>query len=377
MHILARALTETEIRKSLEEGRFYLAHDWLCDPAGFMFVAENGLGAFEIGDHAPFANTTIEARVPIPARLRLLRNGEMIAEVNDSKISHAVTEEGDYRLEAWLKIDGEDRPWIYSSPLRIRKSPPLTLPFAAVPSNVEVRKDVVYVEGDPSDRAKHELDLYLPKDRKGFPAIVFLHGGTWRTGDRAQYAALGNRFASLGIGVAIPSYRLMPGHPHPAQIEDAAAAFAWVHEHLAEAGGDAARIYLLGHSAGGHLAALLALDREYLKKYDISTDAIRGVMSMSGVYNLAGVSGFISASGARDPSPLHHVHSQAPPFLVTFCQWDYLGLPKQARDFSAALKKSFVGAQLLYVAGKSHITEIIDVLRDDDPTARAILDFMK
>ena len=146
----------------------------------------------------------------------------------------------------------------------------------------------------------------------------------------------GDRFAKLGIGVVIPSYRLMPKNPHPAQIEDAAAAFAWVYKNIAQYGGDPKRIYLVGHSAGGHLAALLALDQNYLKKFDIPQGAIHGVAAMSGVYDVTGIPGFVSAKGATDASPLARVHAQAPPFLITYCQWDYLGLPKQARDFAAS-----------------------------------------
>src|SRR5207247_1816478 len=199
-----------------------------------------------------------------------------------------------------------------------------------------------YVEGEPAAADKHKLDLYLPRDKKNFPVLVFLHGGSWRTGDRSLYRALGNRFARAGIGVAIPSYRLMPKNPHPAQIEDVAAAFAWVHDNIAQYGGDAARIYVTGHSAGGHLAALLALDEKYLQKFNLAPSAIRGVVAMSGVYDVDRLAVFEAQGDKHDASPIAHARRGAPPFLITYCQWDYLGLPKQARDFSAALRKSFV-----------------------------------
>jgi acetyl esterase/lipase len=172
--------------------------------------------------------------------------------------------------------------------------------------------------------------------------------------------------------VAIPSYRLMPKNPHPAQIEDTAAAFAWVYKNIAQYGGDARSLYLAGHSAGGHLVALLALDDTYLKKYDIPMTAIRGVASISGVYDVGKIQAF-TAAGEDSPSPIAHVHPKAPRFLVAYCQWDYLALPLQAREFTAALKKSFDPVDLLYVPGQGHISEIIHVVQDDDVIAQAIL----
>jgi acetyl esterase/lipase len=253
------------------------------------------------------------------------------------------------------------------------KSSNLALPANTLASNVDVQKDIPYTEGDPADAAKHKLDLYLPKDRENFPVLVFIHGGSWRSGDRSTYPALGNRFAKLGIGVAIPSYRLMPKNPHPAQIEDTAAAFAWVYKNIAQYGGDVNRIYISGHSAGGQLVALLALDPAYLGKYDIPLSAIRGVAALSGVYDVSKIQGFAQPLPDHDPSPIAHVHSKAPPFLVSYCQWDSRALPLQARQFADALKKSFDSVELLYVPGQGHISEIIHIVSDDDVIAQAII----
>src|SRR5439155_218578 len=116
--------------------------------------------------------------------------------------------------------------------------------------------------------------------------LFFVHGGAWRFGDRGLYPPLGYRFAREGILTVIPSYRLAPKNPHPAQMEDTAAAFAWTVRHVAEYGGDTNRIYLGGHSAGAHLASLLAFDEHYLQEHRLSPDIIRGVIALSGVYNL-------------------------------------------------------------------------------------------
>jgi acetyl esterase/lipase len=251
----------------------------------------------------------------------------------------------------------------------------VTLPAVPVSSNSDVQANIPYTDGAPADAEKHKLDLYLPRDKKNFPVLVFVHGGSWRSGDRSLYKALGERFARAGIGVAIPSFRLMPQNPHPAQIEDLAAAFDWVYRNISERGGDVSHIYLSGHSSGAHLAALLALDEKYLKKFDLSHTAIRGVIAMSGVYDVDKLDTFLAADAndKHDASPLAHAHSGAPPFFITYCQWDYFGLPKQARDFTTALKKNFVPAQLLYVPGESHISEVISLLQENGPLVDAIL----
>jgi arylformamidase len=182
--------------------------------------------------------------------------------------------------------------------------------------------------------------------------------------------------------VAIPSYRLMPNHPHPAQIEDVAAAFAWVVQHIGEYGGDTNCIYVGGHSAGGHLATLLTLDEKYLKPYQLSARNIRGTIGLSGVYNLGSGDSQASVFGTdeaarKEASPLTHIKPVPPPFLITYCQWDYFTLPAQARQFHAALRKAGLKSELLFVPRESHISEMLSVTRDDDPTAQAILKFIR
>jgi acetyl esterase/lipase len=380
-HILAPELTPAAIRASLDAGHAYVAHDWLCDPTGAAFFAQTYFGVFEIGDtvvHNPLTGAiTLAARLPVPATIRLLRDNMVVAEAHDWKLEYTVRDQGAYRLEALLSIDGEERPWIYTNPILVGPPSSVTLPSAQISSNVDVLAGISYAEGAPADAEKHKLDLYLPRDQKNFPVLVFVHGGSWRSGDRSLYRALGDRFARAGIGVVIPSYRLMPQNPHPAQIEDLAAAFNWVYGNIAERGGDVSRIYLSGHSAGAHLAALLALDEKYLKKFDLARNTIRGVIAMSGVYDVDKLDTFLVAEGDKsnrtDASPSAHAHSGAPPFLISYCQWDYFGLPKQARDFAATLKKNFVAARLLYVPGESHISEVISMVQEHSLLVDAIL----
>ena len=247
---------------------------------------------------------------------------------------------------------------------------------------MEARKDFSYTDGPEEDAAKHKLNLYIPKGKPNAPVFFFIHGGAWRSGDRAQYSPLGNRYAREGYLTVVPSYRLAPKHPHPAQIEDVAAAFAWTVRHIAEHGGDTNRIYVGGHSAGGHLAALLGLDERYLAKYQLSPRVIRGVMGLSGVYNFTIGESQDSVFG-KDPefrraaSPLFHIKTGAPPFLVTYCQWDYYSLPAQAREFHRALRTAGIDSELVYVPRESHISEMLSVTSANDLTVAPALKFMK
>lgn len=369
-HILARDLSEAAIRESLRNGRAYVSHDWLVDPTGFAFGAVNNNGVYDMGDRAPMiARTRLMATLPIAANIRIIHKGATVAEANDSAINFTPTEPGAYRLEAWLPVDGEMRPWIYANPVYLEAvaGRGITLPSSEISPSVEVRKDITYVDGQLADAGKHKLDLYLPRDKTNFPVLIFIHGGSWRSGDRSNYPALGNRFARQGIGVVVPSYRLMPGAPHPAQVEDATAAVDWVVKNIAEHGGDARRIYLSGHSAGGHLAAFAGLDRRYWPN-------LKGVLALSGVYDVIPLPAF--PSDKVDGSPLHRIAPGAPPFLITYCQNDYPTLPAEAGKFHAALQAAGVSSELVYIPNKNHISEIVDIWQDDDPTAVAILKFM-
>ncbi len=379
-HVLAMELRADSIRQSLRDGHVYVAHDWLCDPEGFFFVASNDFGTYNMGDSVPLLeNTRLLAGLPAPAKIRLLHGGKVIQETTGEDFNFVVREPGAYRLEAWLTLDGEDRPWIYSNPIYLAKPDPdkLLIPQAGPAPSVAVHKDVSYTSGKPEDENKHKLDLYLPKDKLKFPVLVFIHGGSWQVGDRSFYQLLGTRFAKLGIAVVIPSYRLAPANPPPAQVDDVAAAVAWVFHNIGQYGGDVERIYVGGHAAGGHLASLVGLDPRHLEVHHLDPALIRGVISLSGVYDVRGIPLFGSAEERVAESPLLHMNRQASKFLLTYCEWDYPGLPNQARAFDRALRKSFVGSDLIFIPKENHVSEIIDIWREDNATVGAILNFLK
>ena len=329
--------------------------------------------------------TRITAFTPLAAKLKLFHNGSLVHQTNGTNFTFEAKLPGAYRLEAWLNIGGEERPWIYSNPVYLEKPSWTSLPWPTMDLSapVEVTKGILYTAGKPEDESKHKLDVYAPKGKKSGPVFLFFHGGAWRSGDRALYPALGYRFAKEGVVTVVPSYRLAPRNKHPAQLEDAAAALEWVMHQISDYGGDTNRIYVGGHSAGGHMAALLALDKTYLKARSLSPRCIRGVISMSGVFDLTSIGDSQSsvfgkdAAVRRDASPLYHIKGAMAPFLVTCCQWDYVPLGAQARTFCNALREAGAAAELFYTPQESHISEMISLTHDDDSTAKALLQFMR
>ena len=132
---------------------------------------------------------------------------------------------------------------------------------------------------------RHALDVYVPKQQSGpLPVVVFFYGGSWRQGDRADYLFAAEALTSRGYVAIVPDYRLFPDIRFPAFVEDGAKAVRWVLDHVADFGGDPGRLYLMGHSAGAHIAAMLTLDESYLAAEGVPRNAIRGTIALAGPY---------------------------------------------------------------------------------------------
>ncbi len=131
--------------------------------------------------------------------------------------------------------------------------------------------------------ARHALDIYAPKERKGpLPVVVFFYGGTWREGNRADYLFAAEALTSRDFIVVVPDYRLYPEVRFPAFVEDGANAVRWVLEHATEFGGDPDRLFLMGHSSGAHTATMLTLNEDYLAAEGIAASRIRGAIALAG-----------------------------------------------------------------------------------------------
>lgn len=121
-HILLKDLNEASVRQALRQGHAFVAHDWLCDSTGFAFIAERSSKRIGVMGDEVKLEKGLKLRLSAPAAgtIKLFRNGQIVEETKADKLDFAVTEAGIYRAEIWLTLDGEQRPWIYSNPIRVR-----------------------------------------------------------------------------------------------------------------------------------------------------------------------------------------------------------------------------------------------------------------
>lgn len=253
--------------------------------------------------------------------------------------------------------------------------------------DVSIERDVPYLEnGD----ARHKLDVYAPPDATGLPVAVWFYGGGWRSGDKRLFEHLGRAFAVRGIVTVTVNYRLSPFVSHPAHAQDCAAAVGWAYRNIADYGGDPERIFLTGHSAGSHLAALLGLDRHFLRDEGVPEEVIRGVVAISGASDLeehVDSSIFTSqqhveeAFGStqeelRAASPLTYVREDAPPFLLIAAEKDPEGLQDQVKRLADALREAGVMVRFITVKGRDHFSIVRRFGPSDDTTAEAAAEFI-
>jgi acetyl esterase/lipase len=251
---------------------------------------------------------------------------------------------------------------------------------------VEKHLNLAYNLAKDADPVRHKLDLYVPKGAKDFPVMMFVHGGAWTSGNKDLYAALGNTFAQQGIGTAIINYRLSnrngTGVKHPEHVKDVARAFAWVKANAAKYGGNRDKLYISGHSAGGHLVSLLATDEQYLKAEGCSVADIKGVMTVSGVYTISTLlNRFQSIFGedeaaCKAASPITHVKEKEPPFLIAYGTKDFPFLDQMAEQFGKKLSDCKCAAKVLKL-DRDHYSIIIRLAASaDDELTKAMIEFM-
>jgi acetyl esterase/lipase len=169
------------------------------------------------------------------------------------------------------------------------------------------------------------LDLYpaqgLPAGRRA-PVVVFFYGGTWQEGERGYYRFVGDALSRRGVLVLVPDYRKAPAHPFPEFMQDAASAAAWAKAHAAEYGGDPARIHLMGHSAGAHMAALLGTDARYLAARGLRPRDFASVIGLAGPYDFLPIRErkvqrvFPDRTRWPETQPVNFVDGDEPPFLL-------------------------------------------------------------
>jgi acetyl esterase/lipase len=242
--------------------------------------------------------------------------------------------------------------------------------------------DIPYA-GPESDPKYQVLDVHIPERFEGLPVIFFIHGGAFHMSDKRDeryYPETGERLARAGFVAVLPNYRLTPAVRYPAHAEDIAAALAWTLDHIAEYGGDPARIFLSGHSAGGFLAAAVTLDRRFLDRHDKATAAIRGVIPICGQFEVVD-SGRQDTFGGDDGrwssfSPLTHVRDDAPPFLILEAVRDDWWAPGQAEVFRRSLLELKVIVEF-HELDHDHFTIITQIGMEQDPVLGLIRAFVE
>ena len=296
-------------------------------------------------------------------------------------------------------------------------------PAAADDVPLQETLDVRYA----ADSALQALDVFAPKGAVDRPVVLFVHGGAWMFGDKDMlglYRGVGRFFARHGAVAVCINYRLVPLVKHPDQIKDVARAFAWARAHARDYGGDPDRILLCGHSAGGHLAALLATDDAYLKDPEFKLKAedraaLKGVMAVSGIYRIptqeefnamldSMVEGLIQASNnsplvaalapalrrqnttlnpfrlafgedgatAALAAPLAHVRKGLPPFLLLYAERELPMVDDMALQFGKALTAVGDSVEVQRILGCDHNFILFTLDKPDDPAAAALLAFL-
>jgi acetyl esterase/lipase len=276
------------------------------------------------------------------------------------------------------------------------------------PCEVVESQDIRYYEPAKDAHAdRHKLDVYRPKGKKDCPVVLFVHGGGWVLGSKEGFCGLplnrpiGRCLARQGLVAVLPNYRLAPAVQHPGQVEDVARAFAWTCKNIRRYGGRPDQVFLAGHSAGGHLVALLAADETYLKAVGRRRQDIKGVIAVSGVYRLGRLKfqatlrdpfGVLTAHlkfsplapvFGNDPkawekaSPVTHVQRGLPPFLLVNAGFDLGPLRAMTREFAEALKDKGCDVRVKSIAWRTHETVMYHPFSGAEPaTIKALVQFV-
>lgn len=207
---------------------------------------------------------------------------------------------------------------------------------------------------------RQRLDLYAPKEARDAPVVVFFYGGYWNSGAKELYRFLGASLAARGFLVAVPDYSLYPAARYPAFLEDAAAALCWTRENAPRFSADPARLFVMGHSAGAHIAAMLGFEKRWLSGVGLSNARdIAGVIGLAGAYNfeidgelLCGVFGGPEAKDRTQP--LAHVTREAPPLLLATGVDDETVGAHNTRDLAAAVRRVGGEVETIYYPGLGH-----------------------
>ena len=242
--------------------------------------------------------------------------------------------------------------------------------------------------GDGSD--SHRLDLYLPQAQAQAPLVLFVHGGAFLGGDRRDVAFVGRALASQGLATAVVSYRTFPQTDAAGATQDVADAAAWLLKNAPSYGVRSAGIFLVGHSAGAQIAALLGTDGSYLTRAGATLKDVRGVFAVAGVYDVRDLSGepdswqrvdghiYGETPEARAAvSPSMHVSPGTAPTIVACGTMDDPGSCPRTRAFERRLKQAGIEPKMIIENGADHLGMLRALVDPRDPLNQELLAFVK
>lgn len=274
---------------------------------------------------------------------------------------------------------------------------PLLLLVATAASAQEAKLNIPYSE-KPHER--QVLDVYAPAGAKGLPVVFWIHGGGWQAGDKKEVQLKPKAFVEKGVVFVATNYRLLPNVEMGDIIHDVAKAIGWTHKHVAEFGGDPSRIFVMGHSAGAQLAAIVCIDDRYLKAEGVPFSVLKGCVPVDGdTYDVPAIIATAEARWAahglpkakfghrekfgndpakhKDFSAVTHVAKDKgiPPFLMVYVA-EHPDTSAQATRLSSVLKEAGVPVTMYGGRDTTHGRINADLGKDGDPGTKAVFDFV-
>ena len=230
------------------------------------------------------------------------------------------------------------------------------------------------------DDPKQKLDLYLPKGKASDCSVfLFLHGGGFREGDRAHFGYVAAPFAEHHIITIIVSYRLAPKFYYPDQPDDVRRALSWTFHHIQSYGGNPRRIYIGGHSAGGILSAFVSLKSDWLARFSLPADLIKGCALISAPYDLRTVdwvSEYLPDPSQRaEASPLLNIEHLSPKVIIAVGSVDppEEKMVEPSKELFTKLKEKGCQVELLLLDGMNHAEMALALGDEQSRVFQAIL----
>lgn len=249
---------------------------------------------------------------------------------------------------------------------------------------------VSYLLGNNS---RQRLDVYQPtrgsETPLSRPVVIFFYGGAWQDGSRDDYLFVADALTQRGYVVVIPDYRVFPEVMYPDFLNDGAAAVAWTVANIERFGGDRSRLFLMGHSAGAHIAAMLALDRSYLAAHNVSATSIKGLIGLAGPYDFLPLTEpnvialFSTEKNLAMTQPISHVKSSTvalPPVLLLHGDADTRVYPKNSINLARELRAAGAKVEFDLLPGMDHtsiIAKFTRVLRGDGKVLDRVDQFIR